>query len=46
MGIKAVILAGGQGKRLKPLTDENPKPLIRVAGKPIVVWQMRWLKHY
>ncbi|MBS7619011.1 nucleotidyltransferase family protein [Candidatus Bathyarchaeota archaeon] len=44
--MKAVILAGGQGKRLKPLTDENPKPLIRVAGKPIVVWQMRWLKHY
>ena len=43
---KAVILAGSQGKRLRPLTDENPKPLITIAGKPIVVWQIEWLKRY
>jgi NDP-sugar pyrophosphorylase family protein len=44
--LKAVILAGGQGKRLKPLTDSTPKPLIPVAGKPIVAWQIEWLRRY
>jgi NDP-sugar pyrophosphorylase family protein len=44
--LKAVILAGGQGRRLKPLTDSTPKPLIPVAGKPIVAWQIEWLKRY
>jgi len=44
--LKAVILAGGQGKRLKPLTDSTPKPLISIAGKPIVAWQIEWLKSY
>jgi len=32
----AVIMAGGKGERLKPLTDNLPKPLITVAGKPIL----------
>lgn len=44
--MKAVILAGGQGKRLRPLTDSVPKPLITVAGKPIVVRQIEWLKSH
>ncbi|MCL5239092.1 MAG: nucleotidyltransferase family protein [Candidatus Marsarchaeota archaeon] len=41
--MKAVILAGGYGKRLMPLTSVNPKPLLDVAGKPIIDWQISWL---
>lgn len=32
----AVIMAGGKGERLRPLTDSLPKPMITVAGKPIL----------
>ena len=32
----AVIMAGGRGERLRPLTDTVPKPMLRVAGKPIL----------
>jgi dTDP-glucose pyrophosphorylase len=32
----AVIMAGGRGARLRPITDEIPKPMIRVAGRPIL----------
>jgi mannose-1-phosphate guanylyltransferase len=42
--LKAVILAGGFGKRLKPLTDDRPKPMIGVGGYPILVWQLDWLR--
>jgi NDP-sugar pyrophosphorylase family protein len=41
--MKAVILAGGFGKRLKPLTDQRPKPMIEVLNVPIIEWQVRWL---
>jgi len=34
--IDAVIMAGGRGERLKPLTDEIPKPLLKVGAKPII----------
>lgn len=44
--MKAVILAGGYGKRLRPLTDERPKPMIEVLDKPIIEWQIRWLKNH
>lgn len=33
---RAVIMAGGEGKRLLPLTDAVPKPLLRVGGKPLL----------
>ncbi len=46
MKVKALILAGGFGKRLRPLTLETPKPLLEVAGKPILEWQINWLKRY
>jgi dTDP-glucose pyrophosphorylase len=32
----AVVMAGGQGQRLRPITDEIPKPMIRIAGRPIL----------
>ena len=32
----AVVLAGGRGERLRPLTDSIPKPMVRVAGRPIL----------
>ncbi|MEB3844185.1 MAG: nucleotidyltransferase family protein [Desulfurococcales archaeon] len=42
----AMILAGGYGKRLRPLTLEVPKPLVKVAGKPVLFYQLEWLKYY
>ncbi|MBO1754059.1 NDP-sugar synthase [Allobranchiibius sp. CTAmp26] len=39
----AVVLAGGLGTRLAPLTDNTPKPLLPVAGEPVVAHQLRWL---
>ena len=44
--IKALILAGGYGKRLRPLTLEKPKPLIEVGPRSILEWQILWLKSY
>lgn len=32
----AIIMAGGRGSRLRPLTDDRPKPMLRVAGRPIL----------
>lgn len=34
--IDAVIMAGGRGSRLRPLTDNTPKPLLKVGDKPII----------
>src|SRR5258706_6603858 len=34
--MKAVILAAGKGTRMKELTNELPKPMLRVQGKPIL----------
>src|SRR5437879_9304700 len=34
--MKAVVMAGGEGSRLRPLTSSLPKPLVPVAGRPIM----------
>ncbi|MCG2863429.1 MAG: nucleotidyltransferase family protein [Vulcanisaeta sp.] len=41
--VRALILAGGFGKRLAPLTLDRPKPLVEIGGKPILQWQIEWL---
>ena len=39
----ALILAGGRGERLRPLTDTLPKPMVPLDGKPLLWHQVRWL---
>lgn len=40
----AIILAGGLGKRLRPITDYVPKSLVPIDNVPIIEWQIRYLK--
>ncbi len=44
--MKAIILAGGRGKRLKPITDYVPKPLVPINNIPIIEWQIKYLKKF
>jgi NDP-sugar pyrophosphorylase family protein len=43
--VRALIMAGGAGKRLHPLTQDLPKPLLRVRGKPILEHLLLRLRH-
>ncbi|MBY0552769.1 MAG: nucleotidyltransferase family protein [Candidatus Obscuribacterales bacterium] len=42
----AIILAGGQGQRLRPLTSDRPKCMVEILGTPIIAFQMHWLRSY
>jgi len=42
--VQAIILAGGKGERLRPYTEDRPKPMVEVLGVPILAYQMHWLQ--
>lgn len=41
--LQAIILAGGKGERLRPFTEDRPKPMVLILEKPILEFQVRWL---
>jgi len=43
--VRALIMAGGFGKRLLPLTEDNPKPMLPVGGKPLLARTIEHLRH-
>ncbi len=44
--MQALILAGGQGTRLRPLTSTIPKPVVPLVGRPFISYMLRWLREH
>lgn len=44
--MKAIIMAGGEGKRLKPVTGDTPKPLVQLCGRPVMEHIILLLKRH
>src|SRR6187402_2776161 len=42
--LRALVLAAGRGERLRPLTATLPKPLLPVAGRPLLAWTLERLR--
>ncbi len=42
--MQALILAGGEGTRLRPLTSTIPKPVVPLAGRPFIAYMLEWLR--
>ncbi|HET9123513.1 MAG TPA: NDP-sugar synthase [Solirubrobacteraceae bacterium] len=42
--MQALILVGGEGTRLRPLTSRVPKPVIALAGRPFMSYMLQWLR--
>jgi N-acetyl-alpha-D-muramate 1-phosphate uridylyltransferase len=41
---QALLLAAGRGERMRPLTDDHPKPMLRVHAKPLMQWVLERMK--
>jgi mannose-1-phosphate guanylyltransferase len=44
--MQALILVGGEGTRLRPLTSRVPKPVVSLAGQPFMSYMLRWLRSH
>ena len=42
--MQAVVLVGGEGTRLRPLTSRRPKPIITLVDRPFLVYLLEWLR--
>lgn len=42
--MQTIILAGGRGERLRPFTEDRPKPMVEILGIPILGYQLQWLQ--
>jgi mannose-1-phosphate guanylyltransferase len=42
--VQALVLAGGEGTRLRPLTSTIPKPVVPLCGRPFISYMIEWLR--